>query len=179
MKDGARVINCARGELIDTSALEAGILSGKIGGAALDVYEREPPGNSPLLAHANVVATPHIGGSTEEAQEKVGIVIAIQVRDFLLSGVVINAVNTPSVSAEQYGRIAPYLRLSERIGSFLAQTTIGRPVRVKITYSGDFGENRPDHDAERRTQWNAELLPFTEGKSGECLASGESAGDRC
>ena len=140
MKDGARVINCARGELVDTSSLEAAILSGKVGGAALDVYEHEPPGDSPFLTHANVVATPHIGGSTEEAQEKVGIDIAVQVRDFLLSGVVVNAVNTPSVSAEQYGRIAPYLRLAERIGSFVAQTTIGRPVRVKITYSGDFGE---------------------------------------
>ena len=140
MKDGARVINCARGELIDTSSLEAAVVSGKIGGAALDVYECEPPGDSPFLTHANVVATPHIGGSTEEAQEKVGIDIAVQVRDFLLSGVVVNAVNTPSVSAEQHGRIAPYLRLAERIGSFVAQTTIGRPVRVKITYSGEFGE---------------------------------------
>ena len=140
MKDGARIVNCARGELIDTPSLEEAIFSGKIAGAALDVYEREPPGDSPFLTHANVVATPHIGGSTEEAQEKVGIDIAVQVRDFLLAGVVVNAVNTPSVSAEQYGRIAPYLRLAERIGSFVAQTTIGRPVRVKITYSGDFGE---------------------------------------
>ena len=140
MKDGARIINCARGELIDTSSLEAAILSGKIGGAGLDVYEREPPGDSPLIKHSHVVATPHIGGSTEEAQEKVGIDIAVQVRDFLLSGVVVNAVNTPSVSAEQFGRLGPYLRLAERMGSFVAQTTIGRPVRVKITYLGKFGE---------------------------------------
>ena len=140
MKDGVRIVNCARGELIDGEALEAAIQSGKVAGAGLDVYDREPPGDSPLVSHDNVVATPHIGGSTEEAQEKVGINIAVQVRDYLVSGVVVNAVNTPSVSAAQYGRLAPYLQLAERLGSFVAQTATGRPVRAKITYSGDFGE---------------------------------------
>ncbi len=140
MKDGVRIVNCARGELIDSSALATAIGSGKVGGAALDVYEREPPGDSPLLTHEQVVATPHIGGSTAEAQAKVGIDIAVQVRDFLKSGVVVNAVNTPSVTAEQHQRLAPYLQLAERLGSFVAQTSVGRPVRVKITYSGDFGE---------------------------------------
>ena len=140
MKDGVRIVNCARGELIDSESLDAAIRTGKVGGAGLDVYEREPPVDSPLIAHQNVVATPHIGGSTEEAQEKVGINIAVQVRDFLLSGVVVNAVNTPSVSAEQYGRLAPFLQLAERLGSFVSQTMTGRPVRTKITYSGSFGE---------------------------------------
>lgn len=140
MKDGVRIVNCARGELIESAALDQAIEAGKVAGAALDVYDREPPSGSPLLAREQVVATPHIGGSTAEAQAKVGIDIAVQVRDFLASGVVVNAVNTPSVDAAQYGNLAPYLRLSERLGSFVAQTSRGRPVRVKITYSGDFGE---------------------------------------
>lgn len=140
MKDGVRIVNCARGGLVDTVDLEAAVRAGKVGGAALDVYENEPPGDSPLLAHEQVVATPHIGGSTAEAQAKVGINIAGQIRDFLKSGVVVNAVNTPSVTADQYGRLSPYLRLAERLGSFVAQTAIGRPVRVKITYSGEFSE---------------------------------------
>ena len=140
MKDGVRIINCARGELIDSAALDAAIRSGKVGAAALDVYDSEPPTNTALLSHEQVVATPHIGGSTAEAQVKVGLDIAVQVRDFLNSGVVVNAVNTPSVSAEQYGRLAPYLQLAERLGSLVAQTSKGRPVRVKLTYLGDFGE---------------------------------------
>lgn len=140
MKDGVRIVNCARGGLIDSAALDVAIRSGKVAGAGLDVYEAEPPVNSPLLAHDEVVATPHIGGSTAEAQVNVGLNIAGQIRDFLQSGVVVNAVNTPSVTADQYGRLAPYLRLAERLGSFAAQTAVGRPVRVKITYSGEFGE---------------------------------------
>lgn len=140
MKDGVRIVNCARGELIDSEALAAALLAGKVAGAALDVYDREPPVDSPLLEHEQVVATPHIGGSTAEAQAKVGINIASQVRDFLKSGVVVNAVNTPSVSASQYKRLEPYLKLSERLGSFVAQTSVGRPIRVKITYSGEFDE---------------------------------------
>ena len=140
MKDGVRIVNCARGELIDSAALDAAIAAGKVGGAALDVYDREPPTGSPLLSHEEVVATPHIGGSTAEAQAKVGTDIAVQVRDFLKSGVAVNAVNMPSVSAEQYGKLAPFLKLAERLGSFVAQTSKGRPVRIKITYYGDFGE---------------------------------------
>ena len=140
MKDGVRIVNCARGGLVDTGALETAIRTGKVAGAGLDVYETEPPGDSALLEHEQVVATPHIGGSTAEAQVKVGINIAGQIRDFLKSGVVVNAVNTPSVTADQYGRLAPYLRLAERLGSFAAQTVVGRPVRVKLTYSGEFSE---------------------------------------
>ncbi len=140
MKDGVRIINCARGKLIDGLALNSALLSGKVAGAALDVFEIEPPSNSPLLGHENVVATPHIGGSTAEAQEKVGIRIAQQVRDYLKDGVVMSAVNMPSISAEQYGKLAPFLTLAERLGSFAAQTVQGRPVRLKITYSGNFGE---------------------------------------
>ncbi|MEZ5366702.1 MAG: hydroxyacid dehydrogenase, partial [Bryobacterales bacterium] len=101
MKDGVRIVNCARGELVDSNDLDKALESGKVAGAALDVFETEPPGESPLFRHANVIATPHIGGSTEEAQENVGIKIAQQVRDYLIDGVVMNAVNMPSVSAEQ------------------------------------------------------------------------------
>lgn len=141
MRDGACIINCARGGLVDSAALEEALHSGKVRGAALDVFEQEPPGDSPLFAYEQVLATPHIGGSTAEAQVKVGLKIAAQVRDFLKRGVVLNAVNTVSVTADQYGRLAPYLKLAERLGSFAAQTARGRPVRIKITYAGDFGEN--------------------------------------
>lgn len=140
MKDGVRIVNCARGELISTADLDAAIEAGKVGGASLDVFETEPPGESPLFRHASVLATPHIGGSTEEAQELVGIRIAEQVRDYLTDGVVRNAVNMPSVSADQYAELAPYLKLGERLGSFAAQIADGRLVRIKLTYSGDFGE---------------------------------------
>ena len=140
MRDGVRIVNCARGELVDIDAVDAGLASGKIAGAAFDVFEKEPPGALPLFRHPNVIATPHIGGSTEEAQENVGIRIAEQVRDFLADGVVMNAVNMPSVSAEQYARLSPYLKLAERLGKFAAQIALGRLVRVKLTYSGEFGE---------------------------------------
>ncbi len=140
MKQGVRIINCARGGLIDSTALDAALTSGHVAGAALDVYEQEPPAKSPLLRYDQVVATPHIGGSTAEAQAKVGINIAMQVRDYLKSGVVVNAVNAPSVSAEKYTRLSPYVGLGERLGSFVAQTSVGRPVRIKISYMGDFDE---------------------------------------
>ncbi|MBI1352703.1 MAG: phosphoglycerate dehydrogenase [Acidobacteria bacterium] len=140
MKDGVRIVNCARGELVDLDAVDAALASGKIAGVALDVFTKEPPGELPLFRHPNVIATPHIGGSTEEAQELVGIRIAEQVRDFLSDGVVMNAVNMPSVSAEQYARLSPYLKLAERLGKFTAQIASGRLVRVKLTYSGEFGE---------------------------------------
>ncbi len=140
MKDGVRVINCARGELLEEAALEEALNSGKVAGAALDVFAKEPPAGSPLLEHENVVATPHIGGSTEEAQEAIGIRIAEQVRDYLRDGVVLNAVNMPAVTAEQYGQLRPYLELADRLGSFAAQIATGRPKHVRIVYSGNFGD---------------------------------------
>jgi D-3-phosphoglycerate dehydrogenase / 2-oxoglutarate reductase len=140
MKDGVRIVNCARGELLDEAALEEALNSGKVAGAALDVFAQEPPHGSPLLRHENVIATPHIGGSTEEAQEAIGIRIAEQVRDYLRDGVVLNAVNMPAITAEQYGQLQPYLELAERLGSFVAQIATGRPNRVRIVYSGNFGE---------------------------------------
>jgi D-3-phosphoglycerate dehydrogenase len=141
MKDGIRIVNCARGELIDADALARALDDGKVSGAALDVFPEEPPpASSSLLSHPNVIATPHIGGATAEAQEIVGIRIAEQIRDYLKNGVITNAVNMPSISAEQYGKLKPFLDLALRLGSFVAQVATGQPRRVTILYSGNFEE---------------------------------------
>jgi D-3-phosphoglycerate dehydrogenase len=121
MKKTARIINCARGELIDVPALVAALNKGELAGAALDVFEQEPLRDSPLFGVANVLLTPHIAGSTGEAQEAVGIQIAEQVRAYLKLGVVQNAVNSPSLSHEQYLALAPFAAAAERLGSVLAQ----------------------------------------------------------
>ncbi len=136
---GLRVLNTARGELIDESALAEALQSGQVAGAALDVFAGEPPRDSPLLKLPNVIATPHIGGSTAEAQEEVGWRIAQQVRDYLKDGVVRNAVNLPTLSAEEYRRLKPYLELAERLGAFAAQVT-GPMSRVSLRYAGEVGE---------------------------------------
>ena len=107
MKKGVRIINCARGELVDDAALVAALKSGQVAGAALDVFAVEPPKDSPYAGLANVILTPHIAGSTAEAQEAVGIQIAMQVREYLKLGVVQNAVNLPSLSHEEYVQLAP------------------------------------------------------------------------
>ncbi|MCP5119856.1 MAG: phosphoglycerate dehydrogenase, partial [bacterium] len=134
MKDGARIINCARGGIIDEAALKVAMDSGKVAGAGLDVYEIEPPVDHPLFAADNLVATPHIGGSTGEAQEIVGIRIAEQVVEFLRSGVAINAVNMPSISPAQYKALSPYVDLAERLGRFAAHIAT-RPIRPAATPS--------------------------------------------
>ncbi|HUI44155.1 MAG TPA: phosphoglycerate dehydrogenase [Terriglobia bacterium] len=139
-KPGVRIVNCARGELVDEAALLEALESGQVAGAGLDVFETEPPKGSPVVAHANVIATPHIAGSTEEAQEIVGIRIAEQVRDYLTDGVVRNAVNLPPVSAEEYRRLRPYIELGEKLGGFLAQIA-GRPLsEIRISYDGGLAE---------------------------------------
>jgi D-3-phosphoglycerate dehydrogenase len=140
MKQGAFLINAARGELIDETALADALRSGHLAGAALDVFAVEPPKNSPLLGLANVIATPHIAGSTREAQEEVGTLIAQQVRDYLAEGVLRNAVNLPALSPEQYRRARPYFELAERLGSVAAQIAAGRGAtieRVRIAYAGE------------------------------------------
>src|SRR5271167_3172065 len=111
MKKGARLINCARGELIDEAALAEALKSGQLAGAAVDTFATEPPKNSPLVGLPNLIATPHIAGSTAEAQEEVGTAIAQQVREYLAEGLIRNAVNMPALSAEQYRRLRPYLEL--------------------------------------------------------------------
>jgi D-3-phosphoglycerate dehydrogenase len=137
MKPGVRVVNCARGELLDEAALVEALASGKVAGAALDVYSTEPPpAGFPLFRAESVVATPHIGGSTEEAQEIVGVRIAEQVIEYLKSGVAINAVNMPAVSREQYRVLEPYMTLAERLGNFAAQVAAGNPGTVRLVYFG-------------------------------------------
>ncbi len=141
MKRGARIINCARGELIDEAALAEALRSGQIAGAGLDVFAVEPPKNSPLIGLPNVIATPHIGASTAEAQEQVGTAVAQQVRDFLADGIIRNAVNMPAIPAEQYRRLRPYLEMGERLGMLLAQAAPSRSFsRLRIRYSGEPAE---------------------------------------
>lgn len=144
MKKGVRIINCARGELVDDAALVEAIKSGKVGGAALDVFTEEPPKDSPYVGLDNVILTPHIAGSTAEAQEAVGIQIARQVREYLKLGVVQNAVNLPSLSHEEYVQLSPYIDLAARLGSFLAQTGEGGIEGVDLFYSGSLTEAKTD-----------------------------------
>jgi D-3-phosphoglycerate dehydrogenase len=136
MKAGVRIVNCARGEMIDEAALAEAIRSGKVAGAALDVFEKEPPAGSPLLEMEQVLATPHIAGSTEEAQEIVGVRIARQMVDYLKSGIAMNAVNMPALTPEEYRTLAPYIDLAERLGSFAAQIASGKPRSVHLAYFG-------------------------------------------
>jgi D-3-phosphoglycerate dehydrogenase len=144
MKKGVRIINCARGELIDDAALVEALKSGQVAGAALDVFSVEPPKDSPYAALDNVILTPHIAGSTGEAQEAVGIQIARQVRDYLKLGVVQNAVNLPSLSHEEYVVLAPYIDLAGRLGSFLAQTGKGGIEAIDLYYGGTLADAKID-----------------------------------
>lgn len=144
MKKGARLVNCARGELVNEADLAQALKKGHVAAAALDVFGDEPPKNSPLLALENVVLTPHVGGSTHEAQEAVGVQIAQQVKEYLKHGVIQNAVNVPSVSAEEYAKMQPYIVLAERMGAFLAQVSEGRFEEISIRYSGHIAEWKTD-----------------------------------
>src|ERR1700733_6248453 len=122
MKPGVRIVNCARGELIVDEALAEGIKSGQVAGAALDVFRQEPLKDSPYFGLDNVLLSPHIAGSTDEAQEAIGIQLAEQVRDYLKLGVVQNAVNVPSLSREEYVEAAPYIDMAARLGQLLSHT---------------------------------------------------------
>lgn len=144
MKKGVRLVNCARGELIVEEALAEALRSGHVGGAALDVFHKEPLKDSPFFELENVILTPHIAGSTAEAQEAVGVQIALQVREYLKLGVVQNAVNLPSLSHEEYLELAPYMTLADRLGSFLAQFPQGSFESVHISYNGRIAEAKTD-----------------------------------
>jgi D-3-phosphoglycerate dehydrogenase / 2-oxoglutarate reductase len=139
IKPGAILVNCARGGLIDEAALHTALSEGTLAGAALDVFAQEPPTGSPLLTHPKVVATPHLGASTEEAQRDVAGEVAEQIRDYLLKGEVRNAVNMPSLSAEAYAQVRPYLDLAERLGSLAGQIVGGSFQRLEVIFRGETG----------------------------------------
>jgi len=138
MKDGVRIINCARGGIVNELELAEALKSGKVAGAAFDVFEKEPPPpDHPLLALENFIATPHLGASTLEAQENVATAVAEQVVDCLLAGTVRNAVNVPSVPADQLPTLAPYITLAEKMGLFQSQLCEGGLTEVFVEYSGE------------------------------------------
>lgn len=138
MKDGVMIVNCARGGIINEAELAEAIKSGKVRGAALDVFEKEPPdADNPLLALEQVICTPHLGASTDEAQENVAVDVAEQIADFLVNGTIRNALNVPSVSGDVMKKIAPYLSLVEKMGAFHAQISQGGFEEVVIEYSGE------------------------------------------
>jgi D-3-phosphoglycerate dehydrogenase / 2-oxoglutarate reductase len=140
MKKAVRLVNCARGELVNEADLIEALKQGLLAAAALDVFNEEPLKDSPLQTMENVILTPHIGGSTHEAQDAVGVQIAQQVREYLKHGVIQNAVNVPSVSAEEYAEMQPYIVLAERMGSFLAQVSEGTLEEISLRYSGHIAE---------------------------------------
>ncbi len=148
MKKGVRIVNCARGELVCDADLAAALKSGQVAGAALDVFSVEPPKDSPYLGLDNVILSPHVAGSTAEAQEAVGIQIAHQVCEYLKLGVVQNAVNVPSLSREEYVQLAPYIDLAGRLGSFLAQAGKGGGKSgidaIHIVYGGTLTEAKTE-----------------------------------
>ncbi len=139
-KKGVRIINCARGGLVDEEALREALDSGQVGGAAFDVFVTEPAKENPLFGHPNVVCTPHLGASTTEAQENVALQVAEQMADYLLDGAVTNALNMPSITAEEAPRLTPFVKLAEQLGSFAGQLTETSVKGLRIEYEGDVAE---------------------------------------
>src|SRR5947208_1298560 len=140
MKRGVRLINCARGELVDEAALAEAVKSGQVAGAALDVFREEPATQSVLFGLPNVVCTPHLGASTMEAQENVALQVAEQMSDYLLRGAISNAVNFPSISAEEAPKLKPFIALAEKLGSFAGPLTESGVKQMRITYQGGVAE---------------------------------------
>jgi D-3-phosphoglycerate dehydrogenase / 2-oxoglutarate reductase len=138
MKDGVMIINCARGGIVDESDLFDAMKAGKVAGAALDVFETEPPGACNLFELDRLICTPHLGASTQEAQANVSSAVASQIIDYLKNGTIINAVNVPSVTGELLTRLGPYLTLADRMGCLQAQLTKGAMEEVVIEFGGDF-----------------------------------------
>jgi D-3-phosphoglycerate dehydrogenase len=136
MRKGVRIINCARGGLVDEQALRAALDSGQVAGAAFDVFVTEPATENVLFGHPNVVCTPHLGASTTEAQENVALQVAEQMSDYLLRGAITNAVNFPSISAEEAPKLKPFIALAEKLGSFAGQLTETGVHKVQIAYEG-------------------------------------------
>ena len=139
-KPGVQIINCARGGLVDEAALAEAIDAGQVGGAALDVFAEEPARENPLFGKDRVIATPHLGASTSEAQEKVAVQIAEQMSDYLVTGAVTNALNMPSLTAEEAARLAPYMKLVELLGSFAGQLTRSGIKAITLEYEGQVAD---------------------------------------
>ncbi|MGM0451699.1 MAG: phosphoglycerate dehydrogenase [Thermodesulfobacteriota bacterium] len=141
MKNGVMFINCARGGIVNEEALGEALKMGKVAGAALDVFETEPPpADHPLLAMDNVIVTPHLGASTAEAQTNVAVAIARQINDYLINETITNSVNVPSVSGKALEELNPFLSLADRLGSMQAQLVEGHIKEVEIDYDGDFSD---------------------------------------
>lgn len=136
MKDGVRLINCARGGLVDEAALQSALGSGKVRGAALDVFVDEPAKAHPLFGNEKLICTPHLGASSAEAQENVALQVAEQIADYLTTGAISNALNTPAVSAEEAPRLKPYIALAEQLGLFMGQIAGSAISRLTISYEG-------------------------------------------
>jgi D-3-phosphoglycerate dehydrogenase len=146
MKPGARIVNAARGGLIDEMALAEALASGHLRGAALDVFEKEPPPpDHPLIGRDDVILTPHLGASSDEAQRNVALEIAQQISDFLSDGVARNAVNLPAVSAQTLREIAPYVLLAEKMGSYLAQVAAGPLETIDLSFTGEIARKDTSH----------------------------------
>jgi D-3-phosphoglycerate dehydrogenase len=139
-KKGVRIINCARGGLIDEKALKAALDSGQVAGAALDVFETEPATENVLFGNEKVVATPHLGASTTEAQENVALQVAEQISDYLLTGAITNALNMPSISASEAQKVGPWIQLASKLGAFAGQLTDSSLTSVEIVYEGIAGQ---------------------------------------
>ena len=140
MKKGVRIVNCARGGLVVEAALAEAIKAGHVAGAAIDVFEVEPAKENPLFGLPNVICTPHLGASTGEAQENVALQVAEQMADYLLQGAITNAVNFPSISAEEAPKLKPFVRLADLLGSFAGQLTETAPSMIRLEYAGDVAE---------------------------------------
>ncbi|MFP4255285.1 MAG: phosphoglycerate dehydrogenase [Desulfobacterales bacterium] len=139
MKDGVMIINCARGGIVDEDALYEGLVSGKVAGAALDVFSQEPPpADLGLLGLENVVVTPHLGASTFEAQTNVAVTVANQIIEYLKNNNVVNAVNVPSISGRALEQLSPFIELSEKMGQLQAQLVTGQLKEIEVQYNGDF-----------------------------------------
>ncbi|MCW5694652.1 MAG: phosphoglycerate dehydrogenase [Pseudolabrys sp.] len=135
-KKGVRIVNCARGGLVDENALRAALDTGHVAGAAFDVFVTEPATENVLFGHPNVICTPHLGASTTEAQENVALQVAEQMADYLMSGAITNAINFPSISAEEAPKLKPFVELAEKLGSFAGQLTETGISKVQIAYEG-------------------------------------------